>query len=75
MAYAINFPVGEIGGDRGNRYTGSKSRNRDMLENDAPLTKTEKNNIGLARFILRHDPDKADLVRDGHPNWPPVRRH
>lgn len=64
MAYAKNFPDTKRG-------MGALSRNQD----NEPLTKTEKNNISLARFILKHDPDKADLVRDGHPNWPPVRRH
>ena len=54
------YPEPEKGG-RGNKL----SRNQDSL---APSNKTEKNNAVLARFILKHAPETAKLVRDGHPN-------
>ena len=58
MAYAKNFPEGEKGG-RGNKL----SRNRESLSGqDEPLTRIEKNNISLARFVLRHCLDKAEEV-------------
>jgi len=60
MAYAMMYPEPEKGG-RGNKL----SRNQDSL---APSNKTEKNNAVLARFILKHAPETAKLVRDGHPN-------
>mgnify|MGYP007086283793 CR=1 FL=1 len=62
MAYAMMYPEPEKGG-RGNKL----SRNQDSL---APSNKTEKNNAVLARFILKHAPETAKLVRDGHPNYP-----
>lgn len=62
MAYAMMYPEPEKGG-RGNKL----SRNQDSL---TPSTKTEKNNIVYARFILKNDREKAELVRDGHPDFP-----
>ena len=62
MAYAMMYPEPEKGG-RGNKL----SRNQDSL---APSNKTEKNNAVLARYILKHAPETAKLVRDGHPNYP-----
>jgi hypothetical protein len=61
MAYAMMYPDG----DRGKRN--DLSRNRDKSE---VLSKTEKNNIVYARFILKNAPEKAELVRDGHPDYP-----
>ena len=34
------------------------------------MNQSERNAISLARFILKHAPETAKLVRDGHPNYP-----
>ncbi len=61
MAYAMMYPEGEKGG-RGKKLL----QNCNSLEMNA----TEKSNASRARFILKNDPDKAYLVRDGHPDFP-----
>lgn len=61
MAYAMMFPVVKRGGDR--HSSAFKSQNND-------LNQSERNAISLARFILKHAPETAKLVRDGHPNYP-----
>ena len=61
MAYAMMFPDGEKGG-----------RGKKLLQNcnSLEMNSTDKSNISRARFILKHAPEIAKLVRDGHPNYP-----
>ena len=60
MAYAMMYPVGEQG------------KRTDLLQNCKKLDdeKIDASAISRARFILKHDKEKADLVRDGHPDYP-----
>lgn len=61
MAYAMMYPIAKRGGDR--HSIAFKSQNDD-------LSQAERNAISRARFILKHAPEIAKLVRDGHPNYP-----
>ena len=65
MAYAMMYPKG----NQGTRTDINFSQNYEKL------TAGEANNISRARFILKHDPDKATLVRDGHPDYPLSRTY
>ena len=58
MAYAMLYPDREPG------------KRTDLLANAKRLTPTEQVNASRARFILKHAPETAKLVRDGHPNYP-----
>jgi hypothetical protein len=61
MAFAMMYPETKRG-------MGSISLSQNC-ENEK-LSAADKNNISRARFILKHDKEKADLVRDGHPDYP-----
>ncbi len=66
MSYAMLYPDGEKGG-----------RGKKLLQNcnSLELSPTEKGNISRARFILKNDLEKAELVRDGHPEYPLSRTY
>ena len=57
MAYAMMFPEVRAG-----------RKKKEISQNCEILSATEANNISRARFILKHAPETAKLVRDGHPN-------
>ena len=59
MAYAMMFPEVRAG-----------RKKKEISQNCEILSATEANNISRARFILKHAPETAKLVRDGHPNYP-----
>ena len=61
MAYAMMYPETKRG-------MGSISFLQNC--NNEPLTATDKSNISRARFIFKNDREKAELVRDGHPDFP-----
>ena len=58
MAYAMMYPKGNQG----------KRTDINFSQNSEKLTASEANNISRARYILKHAPETAKLVRDGHPN-------
>lgn len=66
MAYAMMWPEAKRGGDR-------KSSFYEKLDNDNDGY--SKPALSKARFILKHDSEKAALVRDGHPNFPTLYAH
>jgi len=63
MAYAMMWPNGkERGGDRRSTdFNVEKNQHRSKEDIDRAT-------ISRARFILKHAPETAKLVRDGHPN-------
>ena len=61
MAYAMMYPVAKRGGDR-------KSDQFANLQVDRSEEKIDASAISRARYILKHAPETAKLVRDGHPN-------
>ena len=65
MAYAMMWPNGkERGGDRRSTdFNVEKNQHRSKEDIDRAT-------ISRARFILKHAPEAAKLVRDGHPNYP-----
>ncbi len=58
MTYAMMFPATEQG------------KRNDLFPGETSGTEFSKSSVSKARFILKHDRDKALLVRDGHPNFP-----
>lgn len=58
MAYALMFPETKRGMGAVSLFPNGN--------NDG----VNKAVISRARFILKHDPEKAEFVRDGHPNFP-----
>ena len=63
MAYAMMYPIAKRGGDR-------KSDQFANLQVDRNEEKIDASAISRARFILKNDREKAELVRDGHPDYP-----
>ena len=58
MAHAMMWPNGKKGGDR---------KSDQVCKN---ILDIDKATIYRARYILKHAPETAKLVRDGHPNYP-----
>ena len=60
MAYAMMYPKGNQG------------KRSDLLQNCKKLDdeRIDASAISRARFILKNDREKAELVRDGHPDFP-----
>lgn len=54
MAFAMQFPNGKRGGDRGNQYTGGKSSQDDLPD------RAQANLISKARYVLRNNPPAAN---------------
>lgn len=61
MAYAMMYPIAKHGGNRKNQVAKNQLDERPDLD---------KATISRARFILKNDREKAELVRDGHPDYP-----
>ena len=66
MSYAMMYPKGNQGKRTDLLQNCKKSDDNDKIDASA---------ISRARFILKHDPDKAALVRDGHPDYPLSRSY
>ena len=59
MAYALMWPEAKRG----------RPNNVDSNQHLDDRPDVDKATISRARYIFRHDPDKARLVRDGHPDY------
>lgn len=60
MAYALMWPDAKRG----------RPNNVDNNQHLEDRPDVDKATISRARYILRHDPEGAKLVRDGHPDYP-----
>ena len=66
MAYAMMYPEAKRGGNR---------KTDQVEKNQLDKPDLDKATISRARFIFNHDKEKADLVRDGHPDYSSKRRY